>query len=91
MALRTQESIDSIVLLSKQNCFAKSMTYAANLSVGVAVMQPAKMQEVLIWATESDYSTLVQRNLYCDILLGNNMASAVVSALGQNNLFSAGF
>ena len=88
---RTQPEIDAIILKCKQNAFAQSMTYAIGLRKGVSVFEDSRFQNILINATENPLSTLTQRNLYIDLIVGNGLNISVPSSLGQNNLFTTDF
>ena len=89
MSIRPQETIDAIILTSKQNAFNRMMVFGANLQVGVAEVPALKKHLVLIWCTESNFSTLAQRNVFVDFLAGDNLTVAPTSSLGANNLLTA--
>lgn len=87
MSVRTQSQIDAIIVRAKQSSVNFMMVYGQNLNVGVAAVPPMlKMQLVLIECTESNFATLVQKNLYVDTLLKYNLAPITGSSLFASNL-----
>lgn len=89
MSIRIEAQIDDIINTSKKNCFAKMMTYGGELNVGVATVPELKRQLVLIWAAESDYATLQQKNIFIDALTGLGLTTAPLGNLFASNLTTA--
>lgn len=68
MAIRNQQSINTIVDKAKGNMFLREQEYGANLFLGVSKSPNMFLQSNLIFAASSDYSTLAQKNTFVDII-----------------------
>ena len=66
MPTRSQQSINTIVDRTRANMFLKEQSYGEALTLGVAEPPNLYLQSNLIFAASSDYTTLVQKNVYAD-------------------------
>jgi len=91
MPARSQVSINQLVARAKSNVFSKMMSIGKSGTIGVPIDIPMARQLNLIWATESLYTTLSQKNVLADQI--GKYGYDIVSPDGvfSNNTFVTGF
>jgi hypothetical protein len=87
MAIRTEKQIAIIVNNAKANMFAKMMDYASSLTIGVTDQPSLERQSNLIWACESIYADINQKNVFADDISRSRFDVVQDDGLGAPNLF----
>ena len=91
MPTRSINTINQLVERAKSNAYGKMMLFAEDLSVGVSSFPEMFEQEILIFACESDYATLAQKNIFADMLAGNGDDVAKFDGYVQNGYWQGGY
>ena len=91
MAARNQSSINQVVVKTKSNAFAKMMSIGESGSIGVPIEVPLDRQSNLIWATESLYASLSQKNEFADQIGKYGYDNTSPEGVFSNNTFVNGF
>lgn len=91
MPTRSINTINQLVHRAKSNAYGKMMLFAEYLSVGVSSFPGMFGQEILIFACESDYATLAQKNIFADMLAGNGEDVSQPDGYVQNGYWQGGY
>lgn len=68
MPTRSINTINELIDRAKAHVFSLMMLYGEQLSKGVAIPPSLDRISNLIWACESDYATLEQKNIFADLI-----------------------
>lgn len=68
MPTRSINTINELIDRAKAHVFSLMMLYGEQLSKGVALPPSLDRISNLIWACESDYATLEQKNIFADLI-----------------------
>ena len=91
MAARGEKSIQILVENTKANAFAKMMLVGESGSIGVPINFPLVRHSNLIWATESLYTTLNQKNDFANQIGKYGYDKTIPDGVFSNNTFVNGF
>lgn len=73
------------------NMFAKMMSYAQGLNKGVTPNPDLAYQSNLLWACKSEYSSLAQKNEYCDLIAREGFDIVGQDGYVVNNYWNGGY
>lgn len=91
MPTRSQQSINTIVDRTRANMFLKEQSYGESLTLGVAEPPNLYLQSNLIFAASSDYTTLVQKNIFADSIGKYKMDVVPQDGYAVNNYWVDGY
>jgi len=83
MPTRGVNTINELIHRAKAHVFSLMMLYGEELTLGVALPPSLDRISNLIWACESDYATLEQKNLFADLIANENG-----DVVGNDNVFA---
>ena len=87
MATRSLNTINELIDKAKAHVFSLMMLYGEQLSKGVAIPPSLDRISNLIWACESDYATLEQKNVFADMIARENGDFAPPDGVFASNVF----
>ncbi len=87
MPTRSINTINELIDRAKAHVFSLMMLYGEQLSKGVALPPSLDRISNLIWACESDYATLEQKNVFADMLASTNSDFSPPDGLFADNVF----
>lgn len=87
MPTRSINTINELIDRAKAHVFSLMMLYGEQLSKGVAIPPSLDRISNLIWACESDYATLEQKNVFADLISKENFDFAPPDGLFASNVF----
>lgn len=87
MPTRSINTINELIDRAKAHVFSLMMLYGEQLSKGVALPPSLDRISNLIWACESDYATLEQKNVFADMLASTNSDFSQPDGLFADNVF----